>query len=534
MSSTLHRLRPIEKFGYSLGDVAANLVARGVLAFLTVFYTDTFGLETLAVAALLLVVRLSDGVTDIIMGMIADRTNSRWGKFRPWILFSAPFLALFMILTYTTPDLSPTGKLIYAYITYIGLTLAYTMNNVPYSSLMGVMTPSHEERTNLSSWRFAGAFSGGFLILVGTPLLIGFLGKGNEQLGYQYTMYVFAVLLLILMTLTFFLTTERVASPAVSIDDNTSWGSFALNMCVASIPLIAMSVFFYYRNLLTGVIFVVVIAAASFLIKKLIRKPDAEKSGAEKDIVDLLTNRPWVTILGVGFLFMMFNGIKLGAAAYYFKHYLNDGISIVQFLPWWPTSIINIEGKEAFLSAYFAALLSVSIVAAFSTGYLVKIFGKKGLFIISLVLGGVLTSAIYLLKQEDMGLLFLLGVVSEFFSAILPVLFFAMLGDTADFSEWKNGRRATGLIYSAGTFVNKTGGGFAGALIVIVLAAYGYQGGDASTIHLALPALKSLMSWIPGLFAIVAAGFMVIYPLSHAKMTEVEAGLAAKRHNTNE
>jgi Na+/melibiose symporter-like transporter len=134
MASPAHRLPLYEKIGYSFGDAAANLVWRGALAFLAVFYTDTFGLDALAVGALLLVVRLSDGVTDIIMGMIADRTESRWGKFRPWVLFSAPALGVFMVLTFTTPDLSPTLKLVWAYLSYIGLTLAYTMNNVPCAS----------------------------------------------------------------------------------------------------------------------------------------------------------------------------------------------------------------------------------------------------------------------------------------------------------------------------------------------------------------------------------------------------------------
>ena len=158
-----------EKVGYAVGDAAANLVWRGALAYLAVFYTDTFGITAAATAMLFLVVRLSDGVTDIIMGMIADRTQSRWGQFRPWILFSAPILGLFMVLCFSTPDLSENAKLAYAYFTYIGLTLAYTINNVPYSALMGVMTTSDTERTSLSGFRFAGAFAGGLLVMAFYP-----------------------------------------------------------------------------------------------------------------------------------------------------------------------------------------------------------------------------------------------------------------------------------------------------------------------------------------------------------------------------
>jgi GPH family glycoside/pentoside/hexuronide:cation symporter len=530
MSTQSHRLPLLEKIGYSLGDAAANLVWRGALAFLAVFYTDTYGLETLAVAALLLIVRLSDGVTDIIMGMVADRTQSRWGKFRPWVLFSAPLLGIFMALTFTTPDFGPTGKLIYAYVTYICLTLAYTMNNVPYSALMGVMTPSNTERTNLSSWRFAGAFFGGFLVMVGTPILVGTFGQGNEQQGYQYTMYLFSVLLVILLVATFQSTKERVIMPVTQNQSSkTNWGKFSVNMLLASIPLISATLFFYYRNLTTAIIFILVIAITALAIKKLLNKPAEQKSDAEQDIVDLLTNFPWVILLCIGFLFMMFNGIKIGAAAYYFKHYVSDSISIGQMISWWPTSFLNIEGKDAFLSFYFAALLSISVIAALSTGYLVKLLGKKRLFITILVMGALLTSLIYLIGPDDVGMLFGLGIASEFFAAIMPVLFFAMLGDSADYSEWKNKRRATGLVYSAGTFINKTGGGFAGAMIVIVLAAYGYVGTDESTITLALPALKSLMSWIPAIFAFVAACLMFLYPLNDKKMLNIESELIQRR-----
>ena len=247
------KLRPREKAGYALGDAAANLVWRGALAFLAVFYTDTFGISALAVGVLLLVVRLQDGMTDIIMGMIADRTTSRWGKFRPWVLFSAPVLGLFMVLTFTTPHFGNTGKLIWAYVTYIGLTLAYTANNVPYSALMGVMTPSPVERTNLSSWRFAGAFTGGFLVMVGTPLLVAGLGGGNDAMGYQYAMYIFAALLVVMLAATFFATTERVVPPRdhrANLKKDLADPGKDLPYLV--IPFIAISLLFYYRDVHSG------------------------------------------------------------------------------------------------------------------------------------------------------------------------------------------------------------------------------------------------------------------------------------------
>ena len=498
-----------EKVGYAMGDAAANLVWRGALAYLAVFYTDTFGLTAAAAAMLFLVVRLSDGVTDIVMGMIADRTQTPWGKFRPWILWSTPLLAMFMVLCFTTPDFSYTNKLIYAYATYIGLTLAYTINNVPYSALMGVMTPSDKERTSLSGFRFAGAFAGGLLVMGFLPDLVAYFGDGDDATGYQHTMYLFAGLLVILMIITFFTTKERVTP---QIDNNitlkTELLDLSKNLPFIILPLLAMTLFFYYRDLYSGAFFVVVMATMWVLIKKLINNPADDLSGTQRDMVDLLTNKPWLILLGIGFITMLFNGIKYGTIAYYFKYHVGD---------------------ELIAGQYFIGLLVVSILGALSTSYLAKVFGKRNLFIIALILSGTLTAAFYWVPQGNLSAIFILGCSAEFFAAIMPTLYFTMLGDSADFSEWKNGRRATGLIYSAGTFVQKTGGGFAGALVLVVLAGYGYDGMDQSTIEAALPGMQLLMSWIPAAFAFLAAIVMIFYPLSCQQNQQIGEELIARR-----
>jgi len=498
-----------EKVGYAMGDAAANLVWRGALAYLAVFYTDTFGLTAAAAAMLFLVVRLSDGVTDIIMGMIGDRTNTRWGKFRPWILWSTPFLATFMVLCFTTPDLSYTGKLIYAYVTYIGLTLAYTVNNVPYSALMGVMTPSDSERTSLSGFRFAGAFAGGLLVMGFLPDLVAYFGKGNDAIGYQYTMYLFAAILIVLMVVTFKTTTERVIPP---VDESTSLKSelmdLSKNLPFIILPLLAMSLFFYYRDIYSGLFFVIVMGSMWLMIKKLIKSSTDEMSGSKRDMVDLLTNKPWLILLGMGFLTMMFNGIKYGTIAYYFKYQVGD---------------------EFMVGKYFIALLVVSILGALCTGYLAQKIGKRRLFIVALILSGLLTAAFYWVPNGNIQAIFTLGCSAEFFAAMMPTLFFSMLGDSADYSEWKNGRRATGLIYSAGTFVQKTGGGFAGALVLVVLASFGYDGMDKSTIEASLPGMQLLMSWIPAAFAFAGAALMVFYPLTKAQNQEIGKELTLRR-----
>jgi len=498
-----------EKVGYAMGDAAANLVWRGALAYLAVFYTDTFGLTAAAAAMLFLVVRLSDGVTDIIMGMIADRTNTPWGKFRPWIIWSTPFLALFMVLCFTTPDLSNNNKLIYAYVTYIGLTLAYTVNNVPYSALMGVMTPSDSERTSLSGFRFAGAFAGGLLVMGFLPDLVAYFGEGDDPMGYQYTMYLFAAILIALMVITFVSTKERI-TPAIDKTTNlkSELGDLAKNLPFIILPLLAVTLFFYYRNIYSGIFFVIVMVSMWVLIKRLIKNTPDDMSGTQRDMVDLLTNKPWLILLGMGFLTMMFNGIKYGTIAYYFKYQVGD---------------------ELMAGKYFIALLVISILGALSTSYLSNKLGKRKLFIVSLILSGLLTAAFYWVPKGNIQAIFVLGCSAEFFAAMMPTLFFTMLGDSADYSEWKNGRRATGLIYSAGTFVQKTGGGFAGALVLVVLASYGYNGMDKSTVEASLPGMQLLMSWIPAAFAFAGAALMIFYPLTSKQNQQIGDDLIQRR-----
>jgi GPH family glycoside/pentoside/hexuronide:cation symporter len=253
-----------EKLGYSLGDAAANLAWRPLMAFLPIFYTDTCGLSGASVGLLLAFTRIFDGIADVVMGAIADRTESRWGKFRPYLLFTAVPFGLLLVLTFTSPNFTPNGKLMWAYATYVLLMLVYTANNVPYSSLSGVMTGNVLERTSVSSFRFFGAYFGGLISIGFLPKLTEFFGGGQiNAKGYQYTFYVLAVLLITFSIIAFFSTKER------------------------------------------------------------IKPPKAQKSNIKADLMTLIQNRPWVVMLIVGFLWVTYNSIRQGAAPYYFKWYLN-------------------------------------------------------------------------------------------------------------------------------------------------------------------------------------------------------------------
>ena len=162
-----------EKVCYALGDASANIAWRGICAFLMICYTDVFGLAPAIVGTLFFVVRLSDGVSDVAMGVIGDRTKSKYGKFRPWVLWTAIPLAVILSLTFTCPEgLGMTGKVVYAYITYILFTLIYTANNIPYGALMAVMTSDDQERASIGSFRMAGAFAGGMVVQGPLPVLV--------------------------------------------------------------------------------------------------------------------------------------------------------------------------------------------------------------------------------------------------------------------------------------------------------------------------------------------------------------------------
>lgn len=213
MTPAPDRLSFSEKFAYGLGDTASNFFFQTFNIFLLYYYTDIFGLSAAAVGTMFLFTRIFDAVTDPLMGIVADRTRTRWGKFRPYLLWMAVPYGLCGYLMFLNPDLTPTAKLVYAYVTYSAMMLAYTAINIPYSAMMGVMSPSSEDRTSLSAYRFVCAFSAAFLIGGGVLPLKNFLGGGDDATGFKHTMALFAVISVALFLYTFRHTRERVQPP---------------------------------------------------------------------------------------------------------------------------------------------------------------------------------------------------------------------------------------------------------------------------------------------------------------------------------
>ena len=239
-----------EKLGYACGDVASNFYWRVFDVFLFIFYTDVFGIPAAAVGTMMLVTRLVDAFSDPLMGALADRTQTKYGKFRPYLLWGILPLAAAGVLTFTVPDLDESGKIVWAYATYIFMMLAYTFINVPYGALLGVVTGNTQERTTLTSFRFIGAFSGGSLVAFLTPELVSYLGNGDEITGWQLTMGLYGVIAAMLFSFSFYSTKERIAPPAnqktpvlqdlKDLTNNKPW-----------IVLFCLSAYYYDDNFIT-------------------------------------------------------------------------------------------------------------------------------------------------------------------------------------------------------------------------------------------------------------------------------------------
>jgi len=268
------KLSVSEKLGYGMGDMGFNLYWTSISVFLAAFYTDVFGLSAAAAGTMLFVTKMVDALTDPAMGAIADRTKSRFGKFRPYLLWAGLPMAGAAVLTFTTPDLDQSGKLIWAYLSYTLMMLMYTVLSTPYSALSGVMTANSQERTSLISIRFIFAFVCGALVSRFTLPLTEILGAGDEALGWQLTMAVYGVFASIIFLITFLATKERIAPPP------------------------------------------------------------AQTSSPALDIKDLISNRPWVILFILAMIIMMTITMRGGSAYYYFTYYVERPDLISSYLFW--------------------------------------------------------------------------------------------------------------------------------------------------------------------------------------------------------
>jgi glycoside/pentoside/hexuronide:cation symporter, GPH family len=461
ISGIADKLSIKEKVGYSLGDAASNLYFQTFMLFLPIFYTDVFGLPAAAMGTMFLITRIWDAVNDPIMGMIADKTNSRWGKFRPYIITMAFPLAVGGFLAFTTPGFGTGGKMIYAYLTYTLLTMLYTAANVPYSALMGVMSSNSEERTSASQYRFVAAFAGQLIVSYATLRLVEYFGGGSEQTGWQRTMGAFGILAAVLLAFTFFATKERV------------------------------------------------------------QPPKSQKTDIAQDLKDLLKNRPWILIAFATVFQLLYAVMRGSSTPYYFKYYVLD-----QHLDLFNFSIDLSINK---FTSYFATIGSLStLLGALMAKYFAKILDKKNAYSGFLISSAALSCGFYLLQPQQVLPIFVLNVFVSFFMGVVSVLQWAIYTDTADYGEWKFGRRATGLVMAASLFALKLGLAFGGTFVGWILEYHGFVSNAAQS-GSALFGIRMLMSWYPAVFGVIGGLVMISYPLKHRVLLKMEEDLVARR-----
>ena len=468
------KLRLTEKISYGFGDLASCLYWQTISVYLAIFYTDVFGISALAAGTMIGLSRSFDAIFDVVIGMLADRTTSRWGKFRPYLLYTCVPMAVIGLLTFTVPDFSEKGKLIWAYATFNALMLIYTTINIPYTAMLGVITPNPIERTALSSIKFVGAFAGGIIIsatLMKMTQVGGWLGATSLKQGWQMSFVIIGVASIISFLIVFFNTKERVLPPR------------------------------------------------------------EQKTSVLKDLGDLVTNRPWLVLLATTITFIFFVALRGNAIAHYFKYFVGSQ-SIT--LPEWgilPAAIRGTQtwGWESLVSVFNTSNQLLSLIGALLVPLLVRRTGSKPAFVILFVIAILSTAAFYILKPDQLWLIFLINAAGSITGGPLSALLWAMYADTADYAEWKTGRRATGLIFSASIFSQKFGWGWGGGLSLIMLNGVGFVANQVQTPE-ALHGLVKLMSIFPSVFGILAILILVIfYPLNETKVAEISRDLAARR-----
>lgn len=457
MSASGETLKFSEKLGYGLGDTASNFFFQFFNIFLLYYYTDIFGLDPAAVGVMFIATKVIDAISDPLMGIIADRTDSRWGKFRPYLLWVAVPYGLLGYAMFANPDLSQSGKLVYAYVTYTLMMLAYTAINIPYSALMGVISPSSLERTSVSSYRFICAFTAAWLIGTFVTPLKTILGAGDEAEGFRLTMMLFAGLSIALFWVTFATTRERV-------------------------------------------------------------KPLQEKSSLKKDFKAMLHNGPWLALFLAAIFTLMNVAVRNGAIIYYFKYYVGDD----------GTAIFLIFDK----TAVFMSLGLFAMVGGIAfTRVLAGRFGKRKLMIVLTLLNAISMAVFFIIPPDQYWLMVIVNMIGTFIVGPTPALVWAMYADTADYGEWKSGRRTTGLVFSALQFAQKMGLAVGAGLSGIILSLFGFIANEVQT-ETSIYGIRLMFSIFPALLAASSAAVIFFYPLSEEKVMTIEAELR-QRHRTD-
>ncbi len=469
MTQTNIKLSVGEKIGYSLGDLSANLIFQTLMTFLAFFYVDVYGIPAGPASAIIFTGGMIGAFFNPIMGAIADRTNTRWGKFRPWILWTAVPFGIMAILAFSTPDFGEKGKIAYALITYILLVLVYSANNLPYAALSGVLTGSITERNSISSYRFVAVMVAQFVVQVLALPLAYLLGDGDKARGFEIVMAIFAGVGVLFFIVTFLTTRERV-----------------------------------------------------------IPKPE-QKSSIKEDLGDLFRNRPWVAMLVITVFIFITLSMKGGSYVYYFKDYISKD-HLIKFFDRMPDFLrLSEEVATAGFSLFNAGGIIFMIVGIFFSKGLADRYGKRDVFGIGLFLSALCLLAFVFYPPEAVGIVFITQMLHGFFYGLTIPLLWAMIADVADFSEWKNNRRATAIIFSAMIFGLKAGLSIGGAMVAGILGGFGYDESLAIQSPQVMNGIKLLISIFPTLTFMVSIGCLFFYNIDKKMEVKIEKELIERR-----
>ncbi len=467
MDQKIRELKFWEKAGYGCGDLASVLFWQTITAYLLYFYTDVFGITAAAAGVMIMVSRVLDGFFDPVIGMVADRTNTRWGKYRPYLLWMSIPLAIASVFAFVIPDFGPSGKLIYAYVTLIVFMFIYSAINIPYSSLLGVISTDPIQRTSAASFKYVGAYLAGSIVSISAlPLAKEYFGHGNEAKGWPLTMTVYAIAAVVFFTITFLSTRER------------------------------------------------------------IQPMKTQKTTIKNDWKDLLKNKPWIIIVSTTILLILYASIRISVTPHYFKYYVGE-------------QHFSIFGKVRHfnyieLTSAFNFLNQIcSIVGVILVPFLAKWIGKKYGFMSLFIISALCTASYYFLTPQYLGLIFFMQIFGSLTGGPLSSLLWAMYADAADYSEFKNNRRATGLVFSATILSQKVGWAIGIAFAGWLLTRFGFQANMVQNINVQ-NGLKAMMSIIPAAAGIIAIVVMSFYNLDEKTMKNIELNLTDRRQKNTD
>ena len=460
-----------EKLGYSLGDAAANLVFQMMMIFQLKFYTDVFGLDGAIAGSVLMIASISAIIVDPAVGILADHTNTRWGKFRPWMIWTAIPFCLFYMLAFYNPGITEKATVAtYATISYVLLMTVYSFNNIPYTSLGGVITSDIHERTEITTIRFVVVTIAQFVVQGLTLPLVDHFSEGSTlQHGWITTISIFAAIAFVFFIVTFLVSKERISPPP------------------------------------------------------------AQKVNIKEDIKNTVSNVSWNSMALLTFALFITLAMWGSAMNFYFQYNV-DQKSLYDFL----SIFITLEEDDAY-SMGFSAFNMMGAVVQFMgviclSRYLANKHGKKKTFIVCLSLTAFFTAMFYIPSPTDVSLMFVLNFLRSLAYAPTIPLLWAMIGDVADHIEYENHRRATGFCFSGIVLALKLGLGFGGAIAGIIISMFGYVSGNVSIQNEStMEGIRLVSSLVPALLFCVGVMALYFYPISKEYNENMQAELAARR-----